>query len=103
MQTQVLKTADGFKTEVTLRSIVRAPFYKHGKEDGNILKYLAATADGSYFAFFIDLKEDEEILELILLAEKGDRVVFEFQQGEEKRCYVKDFINQTARKQLLRG
>ena len=79
MQTQVLKTADGFKTEVTLRSIVRAPFYKHGKED-------------------------EEILELILLAEKGDRVVFEFQQGEEKRCYVKDFINQTAhRKQLLRG
>lgn len=84
MQTQVLKTADGFKTEVTLRSIVRAPFYKHGKEDGNILKYLAATADGSYFAFFIDLKEDEEILELILLAEKGDRVVFEFQQGEEK-------------------
>lgn len=40
MQTQVLKTADGFKTEVTLRSIVRAPFYKHGKEDGNILKYL---------------------------------------------------------------
>ena len=104
MQTQVLKTADGFKAEVTLRSIVRAPFYKHGKEDGNILKYLAATADGSYFAFFIDLKEDEEILELILLAEKGDRVVFEFQQGEEKRCYVKDFINQTAqRKQLLRG
>ena len=56
MQTQVLKTADGFKAEVTLRSIVRAPFYKHGKEDGNILKYLAATADGSYFAFFIDLK-----------------------------------------------
>lgn len=71
MQTQVLKTADGFKAEVTLRSIVRAPFYKHGKEDGNILKYLAATADGSYFAFFIDLKEDEEILELILLAEKA--------------------------------
>lgn len=76
MQTQVLKTADGFKAEVTLRSIVRAPFYKHGKEDGNILKYLAATADGSYFAFFIDLKEDEEILELILLAEKGDQSCF---------------------------
>ena len=70
MQTQVLKTADGFKTEVTLRSIVRAPFYKHGKEDGNILKYLAATADGSYFAFFIDLKEDEEILELNVATSK---------------------------------
>ena len=78
--------------------------HKVESDPETILKYLAATADGSYFAFFIDLKEDEEILELILLAEKGDRVVFEFQQGEEKRCYVKDFINQTAhRKQLLRG
>ena len=66
MQTQVLKTADGFKAEVTLRSIVRAPFYKHGKEDGNILKYLAATADGSYFAYIIDMIEDEEKLEINL-------------------------------------
>ncbi len=79
-------------------------FTNTAKKTASILQNLAATADGSYFAFFIDLKEDEEILELILLAGKGDRVVFEFQQGEEKRCYVKDFINQTAhRKQLLRG